>query len=102
MEREEELKKYLCTEENKVLTEPIISEFAFLEERLGQLKQLPFIQVKKDDQSKQRATPAAKMYKELLQQYTNIMKVLQKYDNSEGAEEESPLRKWVKKHANTE
>ena len=51
---------------------------------------------------KQRALPAAKLYKEMLQQYTNVLKVLQSYDRSSDNAEESPLRQWVKQHVNSE
>jgi len=98
MDREAKLKEYLCNEENKGLLEPVIDEFIFLEEKLTYLKTLPFIQVNKNNPGKQRATPAAKQYKELLQQYTNILKVLQRYDKNNENQEESPLRKWVNQH----
>lgn len=98
MTRREELIKYLCkTDEEKITLVPLIDEIVYLEERLTELKKLPFIQVHPTDPTKQRTTPAAKQYKELLQQYTNIIKILSRGKNDESAEE-SPLRKWVRKH----
>ena len=98
MSRKEELLKYLCkTNDDKLMLESVIDEFLFLEGQLTELKKLPFIQIHPRDPTKQRTTPAAKQYKELLQQYTNILKVLSRGEKDEG-ESESPLRKWVRKH----
>ena len=100
MNRREELIKYLCKSEDEKLTLiPLIDEMLYLESHLEKLKKLPFIQVHPTDPTKQRTTPAAKQYKELLQQYTNIIKILSRGKNDESAEE-SPLRKWVRKHVN--
>lgn len=102
MDRKEELIKFLVKEEqDKLVLEPLIDEIIFLEKNMDQLKKLPFIQVHPKDPSKQRATPAAKQYKELLQQYTNIIKILNKTKNNDDGEE-SPLRKWVKKHVDSD
>lgn len=102
MQRKTQLLDYVCkTAEDREVYEPIIDEFLFLEGRLAELKQLPFIQIHPKDPAKQRATPAAKQYKELLQQYGNLLKILQKkagIDDESG--NESPLRKWVKSHVN--
>ena len=45
----------------------------------------------------QKSTPAAKQYKEFLQQYNNSLRLLFRISgNLDGeSEEESPLRKWV-------
>lgn len=102
MGRKEELIKFLCkSEDEKRLFEPIIEEFLFLETQLTELKKLPFIRVNPSDPAMQKSTPAAKQYKELLQQYTNLIKVLAKAGNVEVDDEESPLRKWVKAHVNS-
>lgn len=97
MDRRKELMNYVCkTDEDKVKMSPVIEEMVFLEERLDYLRTLPFLQIHPKDQSKQRSTPAAKQYKELLQQYTNILKIVTRQLKDDGADEESPLRKWVK------
>lgn len=102
MSRKEELMKFLCkSEDEKRLFEPIIEEFLFLETQLTELKKLPFIRVNPSDPAMQKSTPAAKQYKELLQQYTNLIKVLSKAGNVEEDDEESPLRKWVRAHVNS-
>ena len=74
---------------------PTIDNFVYLEEQLDDLRKLPKIRVNPKNSEQQKATPAAKMYKELFQQYLNALKVLQSNDL-----EESPLRAWVNKHMN--
>lgn len=99
MSRKEELIECICkTDEIKITMLPVIDEMVFLEERIDDLKKLPFIQVHPTDSTKQRSTPAAKQYKELLQQYTNILKIVTHQVGSDSPDEESPLRKWVKNH----
>jgi hypothetical protein len=80
---------------------PLVSDMVYLEEQLEYLQTLPKIRIHPDDPSKQKATPAAKLYKELLQQYTNIVKVMLRATGSEDIEEDSPLRKWMNEHINT-
>ena len=76
----------------------LVSKMLFLEKRLEELEKLPFIKVNPNNPEQQKTTPAAKQYKELLQQYTNCIKILSRADNVDDAEEESLLRKWVRKH----
>lgn len=80
---------------------PLVSDMVYLEEQLEYLQTLPKIRIHPDDPSKQKATPAAKLYKELLQQYTNIVKVMLRATGTEDIEEDSPLRKWMNEHINT-
>lgn len=105
MSRREELLK-LLPEDSKELVKDVVDEVVFLEERLTELKKLPFIQVHSQDAARQRSTPAAKQYKEFLQQYVNCIKVIEaviyRDKRLEGdGEEESPLRKWFNNHADT-
>lgn len=102
MDRREELLKYLSEVDDKTLLETLIDEFVFLEEQLTAVKKLPFIKVNPKNPLQQKATPASKLYKELLQQYTNILRILSRYDDNVESEEESPLRRWVKAHVNSE
>ena len=76
----------------------LVPKMLFLEKRLEELEKLPFIKVNPNNPAQQKATPAAKQYKELLQQYTNCIKILSRAGNMDDSEEESPLRKWVRKH----
>lgn len=99
MDRKKELLKTI--EYDPVLM-PLIDEVVFLEGRLEELKKLPFIKVHPKDPTKQKATIAQKQYKELLQQYVNIIRVLIRATGTDESDEESPLRKWVKQHINEE
>lgn len=102
MDEKNELMNYLCGSEDNALVSAAVDEFLFLGEKLKELKKLPFYETKQGQPHKQRALPAAKLYKEMLQQYTNVLKVLQSYDRSSDNAEESPLRQWVKQHVNSE
>lgn len=100
MERREKLIEYLCrSDEDKQLVIPLIDELLFLENQLTELKKLPFIKIHPDNPTLQKSTPTAKQYKELLQQYTNIVKVLSRIRGDDTDGNESPLRTWVKNHA---
>ncbi len=105
MTRTEELLA-LLPDDSKELVSDVVDEVVFLEERLSELKRLPFIQVHPQDATKQRSTPAAKQYKEFLQQYINCIKVIEaviyRDKRLEGDEdEESPLRKWFNANQKT-
>ena len=79
--------------------EQLIDEIIFLEEQMRELKKLPFINVHPKNPALQKSTPAAKQYKEFLQQYNNSLRLLFRLSGDLGAgdpgEEESPLRKWI-------
>lgn len=96
--RKEELLKLVSKSgDEKVKAERLIDEIIFLEARLEELKKLPFIKTNPQDPTKQKSTPAARQYKEFLQQYNNSFKLLLKISGDLGdIEEESPLRKWLK------
>lgn len=98
MTRKEELIEAV---HGNTLLVPLVNDMVYLEGQLEYLQTLPKIRIHPDDPSKQKATPAAKLYKELLQQYTNIVKVMLRATGSEEIEEESPLRKWMNEHINT-
>ena len=105
MSRREELLA-LLPEDSVALVMDVVDEVVFLEERLTELKKLPFIQVHPSKPELQRSTPAAKQYKEFLQQYINCIKVIEaviyRDKRLEGEEtEDSPLRKWFNDHVNT-
>lgn len=73
----------------------LIDEMVFLEENLRELRKLPMIKVDPNNPARQKTTIAQKQYKEFLQQYTNIVKILSKVGGSD-SEEESPLRKYMR------
>ena len=103
MSRREEIIT-LVPEESLELVTSVIDDVVFLEERLEELKKLPFIEINPKNPMKQRSTPASKLYKEFLQQYINCIKMIEyviyKDKRLEGDEvEESPLRKWFRENA---
>lgn len=95
MERKDELLK-LVNDSNSSTIVPLIDKMLFLENQLEQLEKLPMIKVHPVNPEIQKATPASKLYKEFLQQYTNIVKVISHALGDESNEEESPLRKWTR------
>ena len=97
MDRKEELGK-ICEKldpETLKLDSPLIDQLNFLEERLTFLETLPFIVVKPDDNTKQRATPAYKQYKDLSQTYINALKIVNSALGIESETVESPLRQYM-------
>ena len=94
MERKEELLK-LVNDSNRTTVLPLIDKMLFLENQLEQLEKLPMIKVNQENPMQQKSTPASKLYKEFLQQYTNVVKVISHMVGVENDQEESPLRKWV-------
>lgn len=97
MDRREEIRK-LVQKTNAAAVYPLIDKMIFLEGELEKLECLPMIRVDESNPERQKATPAAKLYKEFLQQYTNCVKVIAKASGNDGTEEESPLRRWAKEH----
>lgn len=96
MSRKEELVKvFEQIEDTKDVIMPMIDDVVFLEDQLQQLRKLPFIRVNPKDPAQQKLTPAAKQYKELLQQYNNCVKILTSVLRKDVPEEESPLRAFV-------
>ena len=63
-------------ENKRRLAEPLLFEAAFLEEQLRELRTMPMIRVNPENRSQQKRTEAAKQYKENIQSYTGIIKVL--------------------------
>lgn len=92
--RREELEKIL-NDANNSFVSPLIDEILYLEDQLNYLRDLPKIRVNPADNSQQKTTPAAKLYKEYLQQYLNAIKLLSGVTKTDVDTEESPLRKWV-------
>ena len=93
--RQELLKIFESVEDTKGLIMPMIDDVIFLECKLEDLRKLPFLRVNPKDPSMQKATPAAKQYKELLQQYNNCIKILAGVLRKDVPEEESPLRAYL-------
>ena len=83
---------------NDPVTVRLVDDVVFLERQLDQLRALPMIKIDPENPARQKATPASKQYKEFLQQYVNVVKVLQKKLGGDGVEDASPLMKWLKKN----
>lgn len=96
MTRRDKIIKYI---DNNDMLIPLVDRLLFLEKRLEELEKLPLIKVNPENPEQQKTTPAAKMYKEYLQQYINAIKAIEKSTDANEGEEESPLRAWVKSHA---
>ena len=94
-ERRQELLKYI---DNEPLLIPTVEEMIYLEAELDKLRAMPKIKINPNNPLQQKVLPAAKLYKEYLQQYLNAVKAIEKVTGISEAEEESPLRKWVNSH----
>ena len=103
MDRKQEILKYI--RENRPsdvsLLSPLVDDMVFLETELEKLRKLPVIEIHPTDKAKQRATPSSKMYKEFLQQYNNVVKIIVLKASGEDSEEESPLRLYMSKRLET-
>ena len=95
MTRKEEILQ--AVNDNKTLL-PLIDDMVYLERQLEQLRALPKIKVDPENDQRQKATAAAKLYKEYLQQYVNVVKVIQKAAGADGEGDDSPLSKWMRTH----
>lgn len=95
MTREEEIRTLVGDDP---LLGHVVGEMLELEKQMDYLRTLPKIKVHPNDPSRQRATPAAKLYKESLQQYTNIIRILMRATGTDIEDDESPLRKWFNEH----
>lgn len=84
----------------KTVLQNIFGETAYIEDRLKELKKYPFIEVNPKNPAQQRTTPAAKQYKELLQQYNNCIKILLGVLIKSETAEDSPLREYLNKLVN--
>lgn len=94
--KDELLKVFEGVDDAKDVILPLIDDVVFLEGQLDKLRKLPFIRVSSKDPAIQKATPASKLYKEMLQQYGQCIKILTGVLRKDGTEEESPLRAYLK------
>ena len=77
---------------------PLIDELAVIEERIAELENEPFIRYHPKDRSLQKATPAGRLYKDLVAKETDIVRMLLLQLRRDGdAEEESPLREYLRR-----
>ena len=78
MDRAEELKSLLdlVEDEQKIVIRQLIDELIFIEEKMKEVRKLPFIRFNPDKPEQQKATIASKQYKELSQSYMNGIRIL--------------------------
>lgn len=81
---------------NFILVKNTVAEMIFIEDKLEYLKTLPFIKVHKEKPELQKATPAAKQYKELMQNYLYMTKILVALINKINFEEDDAFSKFLK------
>lgn len=76
--RLDELKAIFETveEDKQKLAKQLIDEADFLEGQLQELRKLPFIKIHPENKEMQKRTEASKLYKEHVQSYCNIVKIL--------------------------
>lgn len=98
MATEKRKKEILDAVGNNVILVPMVEDMVSLEEQLDYLRTLPKIKVHPKDPTRQKATVAARQYKEILQQYANIVKIMLRASGAEDSEEDSPLRRWMNEH----
>lgn len=97
MDRKQEVLEYISGKGGDAkLLGPAVEEFVYMEGQLTRLRGLPFIRINPKNPSQQKATPAARLYKEMVQQYANVLKILQRAAGDGPDEEESPLRAWAR------
>lgn len=78
MDRRKQLEEIFrnVDEDQRQLVGNLIEEVVFLEEKMTELKKLPFIAIHPDNPARQKMTPAAKLYKEHSQSYMNAVRIL--------------------------
>ena len=85
-------------EPRRVIAERLIDEMVFLEERMAECRECAFIEV--NSKGEQRQTPASKIYKDCLAQYSNNVRILLNMTGKQGEErKDSPLRAYFRELA---
>lgn len=96
--RLDELKTLFETveEDKRKLAEQLLEEGAFLEEQLQGLRKMPFIKVHPDNPELQKRTEASKLYKEHIQSYCNVIKILNGILQKNSVEEDDEFDEFEK------
>lgn len=100
MSRKEELIEIFekVDKSKKNLVEPILDEVVFLEQKLKELRTLPFIRINPNNPEQQKITAAGKQYKELSQSYLNAIKVLSSVLNRDVTEDDDEFDKFMENY----
>ena len=97
-ERARELRSFFTDPAVLAVAGPLIDELAVIEDRIAELESEPFIRYHPKDRSIQKATPAGRLYKDLVAKETDIVRMLLLQLRRDGeTEEESPLREYLRK-----
>jgi len=100
MDRYDEIMQAVCKDDaDRTIYGLLARKCVLLERKLEQLEQLPHLKVNPKDPTQQKTLPAHKQYKELLQQYANIIRILGRITGLDADGDESPLRAWAKARA---
>lgn len=96
MERQEQLNNIFAklSDDQKELNEPLKQKALFLEDRLAELEKLPFYRVNPNNPAQQKRTEAGRLYKDLLQAYCNVMKMLNSVVNRNTVEDTDEFDEW--------
>lgn len=96
MERQEQLNSIFAklSDDQKELNEPLKQKALFLEDRLAELEKLPFYRVNPNNSAQQKRTEAGRLYKDLLQAYCNVMKMLNSVVNKNTVEDTDEFDEW--------
>lgn len=97
MERKEEILKLFSDDSIQKIVSPLIDDLIFIESQLAELRTKPFLRSHPTNPAIQKQTPAGKLYKDLLSQQKDIVRILCMQLHKTGEEEnESPLRAYLK------
>lgn len=98
MSRKEDLQEILKNVDPALLkiVNPLIDRLCVIENKLKELEGEKFILTNKKNPLLTKVTPSAKLYKELLQQETNILKFITSLAKGETEDDEDPVEKIFK------
>ena len=101
MDRQEQLNDIFSklSEDQKELNEPLKEKALFLEGQLAELEKLPFFRVNPDNSAQQKRTEAGRLYKDLLQAYCNVMKMLNSVVNKNTVEDTDEFDEWESEYS---
>lgn len=101
MDRQEKLNSIFdkLSEDQKELNEPLKQKALFLERQLDELEKLPFYRVNPDNPAQQKRTEAGRLYKDLLQAYCNVMKMLNSVVYKNSVEDTDEFDEWESNNA---
>ncbi len=100
MSRAEELRSILekIEDDQKIVVRRLVDELIFIEERMDEVKKLPFIRFNPEKPEQQKPTVASKQYKELSQSYMNGIRILSSLLRKEEGVEDDPVEKFLREY----